>query len=382
VVRESSGGDSGAAMPKEPPEDLWAKITTDLESGTLKTQTAPVETYSLFTGQHGSGKSSLMALLQGGGTSGKDDKPKPTVALEYMFARKSTNGAKDVAHIWELGGGMNLQQLVGVPITPARLPFAVLGIVIDLSEPSNALPSLAHWIRVLRTHVNRSLDALPEDEQAAILEASRSRFKEDHPDRLKVEPFPVPLLILANKYDLFKNNESMKKKVMCQALRFVAHAHGASLLFVSTREKGLQNSFRSLITQHLFRKSEGKQTQATELSAEKPLSVPAGADTFDAILKNLPQGTRVNDFLDGKSVHKGSLQTWAKSVEEFFGPASETFEAEDAETEDGSEVMRNDFPEPKVDEMHQARMEALARYRSEAERRLKIEEKSKRAKKP
>ena len=83
--------------------------------------------------------------------------------------------------------------------------------------------------------------------------------------RLKVEPFPVPLLILANKYDLFKNNErsaarlatsalhlseprnarSMKKKVMCQALRFVAHAHGASLLFVSTREKGLQNSVRA-----------------------------------------------------------------------------------------------------------------------------------------
>ena len=37
---------------------------------------------------------------------------------------------------------------------------------------------------------------------------------------------------------------SLKKKVVCQALRFVAHAHGATLMFVSTREKGLQNNVR------------------------------------------------------------------------------------------------------------------------------------------
>ena len=83
---------------------------TDADSTALKTQPAPAETYSLFTGQHGSGKSSLMALLQGGGSSGKEDKPKPTVALEYMFARKSNNGAKDVAHIWELGGGVQVRR--------------------------------------------------------------------------------------------------------------------------------------------------------------------------------------------------------------------------------------------------------------------------------
>ena len=176
------------ASKREPPEDVWAQISKEpaADSTALKTQPAPAETYSLFTGQHGSGKSSLMALLQGGGSSGKEDKPKPTVALEYMFARKSNNGAKDVAHIWELGGGMNLQQLVGVPITPARLPSAVLGIVVDLSEPSNALPALAHWIRVLRTHVNKTVDALQEhdpDAAMGLLDAARARLSESHPDR-------------------------------------------------------------------------------------------------------------------------------------------------------------------------------------------------------
>jgi hypothetical protein len=81
---------------------------------------------------------------------------------------------------------MNLKQLVGVPITPSRLPFAVVGIVVDLSDPSNVLPSLAHWIKVLRSHVSASFDALQERDPAAadaLLENARARFSEDHPDR-------------------------------------------------------------------------------------------------------------------------------------------------------------------------------------------------------
>ena len=48
------------------------------------------------------------------------------------------------------------------------------------------------------------------------------------------------------------------------------------------------------------------------------------------------------------------------------------------EAEADEEEMQNDHPEPRVDEMHQARLEALRRYRKEAERKLKMEEKAKR----
>ena len=85
--------------------------------------------------------------------------------------------------------------------------------------------------------------------------------------------------------------------------------------------------FRTLITQHLFRKAEGKQAPVTELSAEKPLSVPAGADNFESILKSLPEGTTKSSFLDGKAVSKDGFQAWGKCVEEHFGPASEVFGA-------------------------------------------------------
>ena len=123
----------------------------------------PLESYSLFVGPKGGGKSSLLALLQPAGTV--RDTPKPTVALEYVFARRSKNTStlKDVAHIWELGGGMKgdgVAELVGVPITTARLPTAVLAIVLDLSKPQNVIPACLHWLKMLRTHVQSRLDDL------------------------------------------------------------------------------------------------------------------------------------------------------------------------------------------------------------------------------
>ena len=49
----------------------------------LKVTPPLAETFTLMVGSAGSGKSSLLQLLQSATTS-KDDKPKPTVALEYM----------------------------------------------------------------------------------------------------------------------------------------------------------------------------------------------------------------------------------------------------------------------------------------------------------
>lgn len=83
--------------------------------------------------------------------------PKPTVALEYTYGRRSNTvtNAKDIAHIWELGtragwpapcvvtswymhfdagGGMLLSDLINVPITPQRLSSNVLVLVVDLSK--------------------------------------------------------------------------------------------------------------------------------------------------------------------------------------------------------------------------------------------------------
>ncbi len=101
--------------------------------------------------------------------------PKPTVALEYTYGRRSnsTTSAKDIAHIWELGeathvlcswalavhlpvtcshvtlpcpcmptspgGGALLSDLINVPITPHRLPTAVVALTVDLAKVRRGL---------------------------------------------------------------------------------------------------------------------------------------------------------------------------------------------------------------------------------------------------
>nr|VZI31589.1 unnamed protein product [Spirometra erinaceieuropaei] len=74
----------------------------------------PNESVLVFAGARSCGKTTIINnFLE------KDENPKPTLALEYNFARKSLGPyvAKSVAHIWELGGGPKLSNLLDVTVT-------------------------------------------------------------------------------------------------------------------------------------------------------------------------------------------------------------------------------------------------------------------------
>ena len=48
----------------------------------------------------------------------------------------------------------------------------------------------------------------------------------------------IPTVIIGSKFDVFANqNESVKKKVLCNALRYIAHTYGCDLVFGSVKEK-------------------------------------------------------------------------------------------------------------------------------------------------
>ena len=78
--------------------------------------------------------------------------------------------------------------------------------------------------------------------------------KEDHPDRRNVDACAVPLMIVANKWDSIKDENNplardrLGLKALCQVLRFLAHQHGASLVFTSSKDKTLNKQFRSLLS--------------------------------------------------------------------------------------------------------------------------------------
>ena len=163
----------------------------------------------------------------------------------------------------------------------------------------------------------------------ALLDRARARFKAanggDHKDLDKVDLFPIPLLIVAAKYDAFKEREKEWRgeaaRVMARTLRCLAHANGASLLYTAAGNasggsaagakagggsggklslQAFRVRFKSFLMQQAWPKS-ASAAAASESSASdsKEQIVQAGCDFFERIgaappphdnSRNLPAG--------------------------------------------------------------------------------------------
>jgi hypothetical protein len=64
-----------------------------------------------------------------------------------------------------------------------------------------------------------------------------ARFGRDHPDKDLLDPLPVPLIIVGNKFDVFQNMDPEQRKMVARTLRFIAHTNGASLYVSHLRQK-------------------------------------------------------------------------------------------------------------------------------------------------
>ncbi|CAE7552977.1 DYNC2LI1 [Symbiodinium pilosum] len=155
----------------------------------------------LFCGSKKSGKTSLVDRFINP-TKDEKDQPKPTVALDYKFARYASEGSssKVLAHIYDLGGDEANENLLGAPVSKATVGNLVLAITLDLSEPHSCIPNLEKWLQLLRSHVDKSLQALAQENPPGLLHvdaqrALRANSYAEHPDRGFINPFPVPLVI-------------------------------------------------------------------------------------------------------------------------------------------------------------------------------------------
>lgn len=139
-----------------------------------------------------------------------------------------------MCHIWELGGGTLFTKLLETPLSPSKLPSVHVVIMVDLSEPFQLWFTLEALLKALDTNVDHALKS-PRAKEAGLEEQLKRLRKErsdaEHHDAKKMQPFRIPLVILGGKYDLFQQLEPEKKKIVCRALRFVAHYHGAALQF-------------------------------------------------------------------------------------------------------------------------------------------------------
>eukprot|EP00903_Cladosiphon_okamuranus_P019562 g17992.t1 len=368
---EGKAPDGEEGLVQDPEEEAAAAVATPARA---------CASFALCVGMPGAGKSTLLNTYL---NPNNDSVPRPTVALEYMFARRASaaNMPKDVAHIWELGGGSHVSDLVRVPITPDRFHNALYVIVVDLSKPSSVIPHLLHWTDQIKACVKVCVRELAKRDSSfadALKKKTYAKLGRNHPDLRAVRPCPVPLVVVGNKYDIFKNNESVRKRTLAQALRFVAHINGASLLFCSSKEKKLKDLLRQTLNTHLFRASSRK---FCDTNPERALVVPAGSDSLDTILKATPPGTRREDFLSGNAVAEGAMSAWKRAVEDVFGAADLTDELavnrggdgyDDGENKEDGHGNTNPFPEATVDEHRAQRDEILRRYRKDAERKAKL----------
>lgn len=191
------------------------------------------ETNVLFLGEENSGKTSLISLCLG-----CKEKIKPTIAPRFHFAQKDNVKT----NIWEMGHIVN-ENIAAIPFMEKDDKRSIVMIVLDLSKPNNIITALVQWFDFLHSAISQPTTKNKE---------TRDATKYDKSNHNNIAELPFPVIIVGNKYDKFKNEESVKRKVVCTALRYFTHITNSCLVFASTKEKNARNNFKKVARKWLF----------------------------------------------------------------------------------------------------------------------------------
>lgn len=338
-------------------KSLW-DIAIRQQNETKEDQSVSEESAVFLIGSKSSGKTSIILRFLD-----RDEPPKPTVALEYTFGRraKGHNIAKDVGHIWELGGGAWLSKLMDVPLTPSTLLHTSIVLVLDLSSPHELWFTMETLLAAAKVRVEEAINEAKATDpyiKDTLKRKAMERAGADNQDKNMMDPFLVPLVIVGSKYDLFQEFDSEKRKIICKTLRFLAFVHGASLQFFSIKQEPLVTKMRGIVSHHLFGTSAGKSLQVDH---NKPLSVPFGHDNLQQI------GTPpISDSEVGKIQARTPVDLWKVA---YCGYFKQTSGNNPAMVEDPAKDPQ--FTEAAIDALRGQKDEELEKYRKLAERRSK-----------
>ncbi|XP_003758354.2 cytoplasmic dynein 2 light intermediate chain 1 [Sarcophilus harrisii] len=357
-----SGFRSSAFGEAEMPSDtLWEIAKAEVEKKEISENGGDgievCEKSVFFIGSKNGGKTTIILRCLD-----RDEPPKPTLALEYTYGRraKGHNTPKDIAHFWELGGGTSLLDLITIPITNETLRTFSLVLVLDLSRPNDLWPTMESLLQITKTHVDKLIVKLGKTNAKAASEMRQkmwSNMQKDHPDRELIDPFPIPLVIIGSKYDIFQDFDSEKRKIICKTLRFVSHYYGASLMFASKSE-ALLLKIRGVINQLAFGIDKSK---SISVDQNKPLFIPAGLDSLSQI--GSPPLSE-NDL--GQLHAQTPMDLWKKVYEKVFPPKSASTSKE---TRDPARDPQ--YAESEVDEMRAQKDQELEQYKKNSSKSWK-----------
>jgi len=270
------------------------------------------ETTILIVGSKSSGKSQIILHFLERSAS---ESPKPTMALEYNYGRRGrTNDmGKDIVHLWELGGGTSLVKLIEAAATVNTVKTLSYLIVLDLSKPDDLWHTLTALLSEIKSRLDRIFsDLISKDSPVPqqLRKLAWEKLGDAHPDKDVLDPISVPVVIVGSKYDVFRDFEPEQRKVICKTLRFIAHVHGASIVFVSDKDEVLRKRCRGMLNSLAFGSNFSR---SVALDYNKPLLVPAGADSITQI--GVPK--LLNDDV-GRITAREPLDLWKAAYEQYF----------------------------------------------------------------
>uniref|UniRef100_A0A3Q1LGQ3 Cytoplasmic dynein 2 light intermediate chain 1 n=3 Tax=Bos TaxID=9903 RepID=A0A3Q1LGQ3_BOVIN len=168
-----------------PSETLWEIAKAEVEkrgSSENEGDGAEIGEKSVFfIGSKNGGKTTIILRCLD-----RDEPPKPTLALEYTYGRrtKGHNIPKDIAHFWELGGGTSLLDLISIPITSDTLRTFSIVLVLDLSKPNDLWPTMENLLQATKLNIDKVIMKLGKKNSKAASEMRQkmwSNMQKDHP---------------------------------------------------------------------------------------------------------------------------------------------------------------------------------------------------------
>eukprot|EP00697_Spironema_sp_BW2_P004004 gnl/Spiro4/15399_TR8288_c0_g1_i1.p1 gnl/Spiro4/15399_TR8288_c0_g1~~gnl/Spiro4/15399_TR8288_c0_g1_i1.p1 ORF type:complete len:366 (+),score=63.44 gnl/Spiro4/15399_TR8288_c0_g1_i1:82-1179(+) len=228
--------------------DLWARAEQELvENPPLSFADRNV----VFVGAKQSGKTSLISRFIN--PQGEIAASRPTVGLAYRYAlRPHASGlGHQTLHFWELGGGVQLSELLQAVIRVENLDTLTFVIVLNLGEPQSVLPTLTFWLDAIRSYVQQYMANMAgafSGVPSQLLDRALCSFGLEHRDKVllgsEINLSSVPIVVMANKYDLFRSSGPLACRTMASTLRYFCHTNGASLLYGATQDKRSMDIFR------------------------------------------------------------------------------------------------------------------------------------------
>jgi dynein light intermediate chain 2 len=360
--------------------DLWAMIQQHHQQagGAAAAQQDQLDTNFLVVGSKGAGKTTLIQSFQRK-DSGSNSALKPTTALDYSHVRTEENKQIKCAHFWEIGGAQQLASLLEVVITVENIHTVAVMIVADLSQPHSVFDTVWFWLQKIKKRVAECFTKMAQKQSQTpgkMLQRMTKRFGENHPDLKNAKDkgqagiiCGIPILIVANKYDQFRSQQSEYAKVMAKTLRWLAHSNGASLVYTpGDKGHGAADTpeiqrYRGLVTNMAFQGAPLSVLPATDHT--KSIIVLMGKDAFTDI--GAPsQAEKPANFL---TTGTPEADKWKIQFEHVFPKPEGVVDA--AKGGDEVNVWAPEYAEPVVDAMRAVKDDELESYRQERANRIK-----------